>query len=182
MDKNTVIGFLLIILIFVGFSVFETGRARKNAELQAQADSVALAMNPVREMPDVAEEEELRNGGVVPAYKDSAIQKAYGAEAQIVAIENSKIRVEFNTRGAQPHSVMVKDYYNYDSTALYLFKPGEADYAVSVYAGEYLRTDNFTFQLAEKTDSSVTMRLPFSGGGYIEQKYTLHEDLSLIHI
>ena len=176
MDKNTVIGFLLIILIFVGFSVFETGRARKNAELQAQADSVALAMNPVREMPDVAEEEELRNGGVVPAYKDSAIQKAYGAEARIVAIENSKIRVEFNTRGAQPHSVMVKDYYNYDSTALYLFKPGEADYAVSVYAGEYLRTDNFTFQLAEKTDSSVTMRLPFSGGGYIEQKYTLHED------
>ena len=176
MDKNTVIGFLLIILIFVGFSVFETGRARKNAELQAQADSIALAMNPVREMPDVAEEEELRNGGVVPAYKDSAIQKAYGAEAQIVAIENSKIRVEFNTRGAQPHSVMVKDYYNYDSTALYLFKPGEADYAVSVYAGEYLRTDNFTFQLAEKTDSSVTMRLPFSGGGYIEQKYTLHED------
>ena len=93
-----------------------------------------------------------------------------------MAIENSKIRVEFNTRGAQPHSVMVKDYYNYDSTALYLFKPGEADYAVSVYAGEYLRTDNFTFQLAEKTDSSVTMRLPFSGGGYIEQKYTLHED------
>ncbi len=100
------------------------------------------------------------------------------AAALILAdkIENSKIRVEFNTRGAQPHSVMVKDYYNYDSTALYLFKPGEADYAVSVYAGEYLRTDNFTFQLAEKTDSSVTMRLPFSGGGYIEQKYTLHED------
>ena len=86
MDKNTVIGFLLIILIFVGFSVFETGRVRKNAELQAQADSIALAMNPVREMPDVAEEEELRNGGVVPAYKDSAIQKAYGAEARIVAI------------------------------------------------------------------------------------------------
>ena len=168
MDKNTIIGFVLIILIFVGFSVFETGRARKNAELQAQADSIALADNPVRDIPDIPEEAPVKENGAA-IFKDSAIQSAYNAEAQIVAIENSRLRVEFNTKGAQPWSVRVKDYYNYDSTELYLFKPGEADYAISVYAGEYIRTDNFAFQLAEKTDSSVTMRLPFSGGGYIEQ-------------
>ena len=175
MDKNTIIGFVLIILIFVGFSVFETGRARKNAELQAQADSIALANNPVRDIPDIPEEAPVKENGVA-IFKDSAIQSAYNAEAQIVAIENSRLRVEFNTKGARPWSVRVKDYYNYDSTELYLFKPGEADYAISVYAGEYIRTDNFAFRLAEKTDSSVTMRLPFSGGGYIEQKYILHED------
>ena len=175
MDKNTIIGFVLIILIFVGFSVFETGRARKNAELQAQADSIALAMNPVRDIPEIPEESpENRDDSTM--FKDTAIRHAYNAKAQIVAIENSRLKVEFNTRGAQPHSVMVKDYYNYDSTELYLFRPGEADYAISVYAGEYLRSDKFTFEVAELTDSSVTMRLPFSGGGYIEQKYILHED------
>ncbi len=175
MDKNTIIGFVLIILIFVGFSVFETGRARKNAELQAQADSIALAMNPVREIPEIPEESpESRDDSTM--FKDTAIRHAYNAKAQIVAIENSRLKVEFNTRGAQPHSVMVKDYYNYDSTELYLFRPGEADYAISVYAGEYIRSDKFTFEVAELTDSSVTMRLPFSGGGYIEQKYILHED------
>ena len=175
MDKNTIIGFVLIILIFVGFSVFETGRARKNAELQAQADSIALAMNPVRDIPEIPEESpENRDDSTM--FKDTAIRHAYNAKAQIVAIENSRLKVEFNTRGAQPHSVMVKDYYNYDSTELYLFRPGEADYAISVYAGEYIRSDKFTFEVAELTDSSVTMRLPFSGGGYIEQKYILHED------
>ena len=175
MDKNTIIGFALIILIFVGFSVFETGRARKNAELQAQADSIALAMNPVRDIPEIPEESpESRDDSTM--FKDTAIRHAYNAKAQIVAIENSRLKVEFNTRGAQPHSVMVKDYYNYDSTELYLFRPGEADYAISVYAGEYIRSDKFTFEVAELTDSSVTMRLPFSGGGYIEQKYILHED------
>lgn len=175
MDKNTIIGFVLIILIFVGFSVFETGRARKNAELQAQADSIALAMNPVRDIPEIPEESpESRDDSTM--FKDTAIRHAYNAKAQIVAIENSRLKVEFNTRGAQPHSVMVKDYYNYDSTELYLFRPGEADYAISVYAGEYIRSDKFTFEVAELTDSSVTMRLPFSGGGYIEQKYILHED------
>ena len=30
--------------------------------------------------------------------------------------------------------------------------------------------------MAEKTDSSVVMRLPFAGGGYIEQKYVLRHD------
>ena len=175
MDKNTIIGFVLIILIFVGFSVFETGRARKNAELQAQADSIALAMNPVRDIPEIPEESpESRDDSTM--FKDTAIRHAYNAKAQIVAIENSRLKVEFNTRGAQPHSVMVKDYYNYDSTELYLFRPGEADYAISVYAGEYIRSDKFTFEVTELTDSSVTMRLPFSGGGYIEQKYILHED------
>lgn len=175
MDKNTVIGFILIILIFVGFSVFETNRARKNAELQAQADSIALAMNPVRDIP-AQEEAASPDSGNLAIFKDSSIQQAYNAEAQTVALENSKIRVEFSTKGAQPYSVQVKDYYNYDGTDLYLFKAGEADYAISVYAGEYIRTDKFAFQVSEQTDSSLTMRLPFSGGGYIEQKYILHKD------
>ncbi len=175
MDKNTIIGFILIVLIFVGFSVFETGRAKKNAELQAQADSIALAMNPVKDMPEAMEEvpDSQQNGAI---FKDTTIQKAYNAEAQTVSIENNKIKVEFTTKGAQPYSVQVKDYYNYDGSDLYLFKNGEADYAVSIYAGEYIRTDGFTFQISEKTDSSITMRLPFSGGGYIEQKYMLHKD------
>lgn len=175
MDKNTIIGFILIVLIFVGFSVFETGRAKKNAELQAQADSIALAMNPVKDMPEAMEEvpDSQQNGAI---FKDTTIQKAYNAEAQTVSIENNKIKVEFTTKGAQPYSVQVKDYYNYDGSDLYLFKNGEADYAISIYAGEYIRTDGFTFQISEKTDSSITMRLPFSGGGYIEQKYMLHKD------
>lgn len=175
MDKNTVIGFILIVLIFVGFSVFETGRAKKNAELQAQADSIALAMNPVKDMPEAMEEvPDGRQSGAI--FKDTTIQKAYNAEAQTVSIENNKIKVEFTTKGAQPYSVQVKDYYNYDGSDLYLFKNGEADYAISIYAGEYIRTDGFTFQISEKTDSTITMRLPFSGGGYIEQKYMLHKD------
>ena len=43
MDKNSVIGFVLIALVFIGFSVFENNRARKWAEYNAQQDSIALA-------------------------------------------------------------------------------------------------------------------------------------------
>ena len=182
MDKNSVIGFILIAVIFIGFSVFQSGQMRKQAELQAQLDSVARAEALQQQ---VAEAERLaslpdslrdRHAAPVTIYKDSALEAASHAQEQIIVLENEKIRVEFTTRGAQPSSVMVKDYKNYDSTDLYLFKPGGAEYSLNLYTGEAIRTQDFNFQVAERTDSTVVMRLPFAGGGYIEQKYTLHPD------
>jgi len=185
MDKNSVIGFILIAVIFVGFTLFQSGQARKRAELQAQLDSVArveaLALQAaeaerVATLSDSAAVAVAQPGAPLPIYKDSSLEAASHAAAQIVTLENSKLKVEFTTRGAQPYSVVVKDYKNYDSTDLYLFKPGAAEFSLSVYAGEAIRTKDFNFEVAEQTDSTVVMRLPFAGGGYIEQRYTLHAD------
>ena len=184
MDKNSVIGFVLIAAIFIGFTFFQTKQARKRAELQAQLDSVALVESLARqaEVPDQVRNDSLTvDGGAsaVPAasiYKDSLLESASHAAEQIITLENSKLKVQFTTRGAQPYAVQVKDYKNYDSTDLYLFKPGGAEYSLSLYAGEAIRTRDFNFQVAEQSDSTLVMRLPFAGGGYIEQKYTLHAD------
>ena len=179
MDKNSVIGFILIAVIFIGFTLFQSNQARKRAELQAQLDSVARVeaiQQQLEEIPDQVRDDEGLAAAAQPQsiYKDSSLEAAFHAEAQIVALENDKIRVEFTTRGAQPYSVLVKDYTNFDGTPLYLFRPGAAEYSFSVYAGEYIRTQDFNFQLAEQTDSTVVMRLPFAGGGCIEQRYVLH--------
>ena len=184
MDKNSVIGFVLIAAIFIGFTFFQTKQARKRAELQAQLDSVALVESLARqaEIPDQVRNDSLAVDGsasAVPAvaiYKDSLLEIASHAQEQIITLENSKLKLQFTTRGAQPYAVQVKDYRNYDSTDLYLFKPGGAEYSLSLYAGEAIRTRDFNFQVAEQTDSTVVMRLPFAGGGYIEQKYTLRAD------
>ena len=111
----------------------------------------------------------------VSIYKDSLLEVAHNAAEHFYKIENDKIAVEFAARGAQPYSVRVKDYKTYDSTDLYLFKPGESEMGVGIYAGENINTKDFVFQLAEKTDTSVVMRLPFRNGGYIQQKYTLKQ-------
>ncbi len=183
MDKNSVIGFILIAVIFIGFSVFQSGQMRKQAELQAQLDSVARAealalqaaeAERIASLPDAAPDAPAT--APLPIYKDSSLEAASHAAAQIVTLENSKLRVQFTTQGAQPYAVEVKDYKNFDSTELYLFKPGAAEYSLNIYAGEAIRTKDFNFQVAEQTDSTVVMRLPFAAGGYIEQRYTLHED------
>ena len=180
MDKNSVIGFILIALIFIGFTFFQSDRARKAAELQAQQDSIALAQMPPQRMASEAVLEsaapEGGAGASVAIYKDSLLENASKAQESIVTLENDVLEMKLSTRGAKPYSVRLKKFRNYDSTDLYMFRPGDAEYSISLYTGEYIQTKDFNFTLAGQTDSSVVMRLPFEGGGYIEQKYTLLGD------
>lgn len=187
MDKNSVIGFVLIAAIFLGFTVFENKRAAKYAEVKAQQDSIALAQMPfdsssVVSLGESSDEASVADNVTAPVYKDSCLQAASDVNSvpEMVVLENSKIRIQLTTKGAQPYSVKVKDYYNYDSTELYLFRPGQSEYSLRVYAGEYIKTSNFNFTVASASDSVVVMRLPFRNGGYIEQKYTLSEDSYLL--
>ena len=187
MDKNSVIGFVLIAAIFLGFTVFENKRAAKYAEVKAQQDSIALAQMPfdsssVVSIGESSEGASVADNVTAPVYKDSCLQAASDVNSvpEMVVLENSKIRIQLTTKGAQPYSVKVKDYYNYDSTELYLFRPGQSEYSLRVYAGEYIKTSNFNFTVASASDSVVVMRLPFRNGGYIEQKYTLSEDSYLL--
>ena len=178
MDKNTVIGFILIAVILFGFTFYQKRQATKAAEWQAQQDSIALANRLPEDTVEIVPALPVQAPAPAPEtdiYKDESLNSLHGGEGTIVNLENDKIILSLNSKGAQPWSVEVKDYRNYDSTALQLFKAGGSEYSVSIYTGEYIQTRDFNFQIAELTDSSVAFRLPFSGGGYIEQLYVLHE-------
>ena len=178
MDKNSLIGFVLIAGILLGFSLYQSDRAKKNAAENQVSTEVVLESREVAAEPAAESADTLP--AVQAAFKDSLLQAVHGQEGEIVSLENDRIKVEFNTKGAQPYSALVKDYYNYDSTQLYIFKPNSSEYSISIYAGEYINTADFVFQLCERTSNSLTMRLPFAAGGYIQQKYTLEEDGYLI--
>ena len=178
MDKNTVIGFILIAVILFGFTFYQKRQATKAAEWQAQQDSIALAGRLPEDTVEIVPATPVEAPVAAPEtaiYKDESLNSLHGGEGTIVNLENDKIILSLNSKGAQPWSVEVKDYRNYDSTALQIFKAGGSQYSVSIYTGEYIQTRDFNFQIAELTDSSVAFMLPFSGGGYIEQLYVLHE-------
>ncbi|MBO7191851.1 MAG: membrane protein insertase YidC [Bacteroidales bacterium] len=179
MNKNNVIGFVLIGVIMFGFSWYQSRQYKEQMEIQAQLDSVArveqmaeIAMNSLNEEVTVSQDVKVTT---MPAYKDSMLTEARLASESIYKLSNDKIEVEFTTRGAQPYSVKINDYMAYDSTALYLVKPGYSQYGVNVFAGENVNTKDFVFQVTELTDSTIVMQLPFAQGGYIQQKYALSE-------
>ena len=181
MNKSNIIGFVLIGLIMFGFSWYQSRQYNERVEAQAQLDSIArveqmaaMAMDSMNRAQGIVPEDEVKVM-TIPAYKDSMLTEARLAVESIYRLSNDKMDVEFTTRGAQPYSVKINDYMAYDSTALYLVKPGYSQYGVNVFAGENINTKDFVFQVVEHTDSTIVMRLPFAGGGYIQQKYAIAE-------
>ena len=183
MDKNTIIGIVLMGLLLFGFTFYQNKQYQKQAAYQAQLDSIARVEQLADSLaaahasaldsaaPDSAGVAQPRPANV---YRDSLLESALTVEGQVYVLSNDKMEVAFTTKGAQPYSVMLKDYKNYDSTDLYIFKPENSHYAVQVYTGEYINTSDFNFTLAEQSDTALAMS-PFENGGYIEQRYSIRE-------
>ena len=197
MDKKSIIGFVLIFLIMMGFFGYQSRQVKKQQEYQAQLDSIAAAEAYAQwqqdsiwraEHPEAAAAADAAVAAntassatmapVAPVYSDSLLNSAARADAQLVTLENSKLEVVFTTRGGQPYSVRVKDYLTYGKEPLYLLQADQSQLGFVVYAPTAVDTRKFTFQYVAEasTDSTVVMRLPFATGGYIEQKYTLVQD------
>ena len=179
MNKNSIIGLVLIGLIMFGFSWYQSKQYEKQAALQAQQDSIAyvnqlqqIAIDSVKRAEGITDNN-VSPVNVTPAYKDISLNAAGVGQGEIYTISNDKVELKFTTKGAQLYSVKINDYMTYDSTALYLIKEGGSDFGVGVYVGEQINTKNFNFNVTECTDSSIVMQLPFSTGGYIQQKYWL---------
>ena len=185
MDKNTITGFVLIGLILFGFTWYQSRQYDKQMAYQAQLDSIAAveraAGMAAESIADSLQASAAEEGASAPAqgkgaiYKDSLLNLASGGEERIVTISNDKIEVAFTTKGAQPYSAKVKEYRNYDSTDLYIFRPGASEMGIGIYAGETINTKDFYFDVIEATDSSAAFSLQFAGGGSIIQRYALSE-------
>ena len=182
-SKYNIVGFVLIGLVMFGFTWYQSRQYKKQAEYQAQLDSIARVEAMEKMVLDSAMTVVPASQGsastATPAfrpYRDSSLNVAAQSNPSIVAIANNQVRIEFTTKGAQPYSVDVKDYRRYDSTALMLIPAGASELNFNIYAGESLDTKDFVFDVAELNDTSVVMRLPFANGGYIQQKYTLGQD------
>ena len=187
MNKNTVIGFVLIGLIFIGFLFYQSRQVAKQMEYQAQLDSIAAAARAAQmEADSVAFALARQNDSLaaeapsplpltpqVSVYKDSLLEAASDLEGECVLLKNDVFEVAFTTKGAQPLSVRLADYKTYGGDDLYIFKPGQSEMGYVVYTGERIDTKDFVFEVTALTDTSVVMRLPFAGGGYIEQKYSI---------
>ena len=185
MDKNTITGFVLIGLILFGFTWYQSRQYDKQMAYQAQLDSIAAveraAGMAAESIADSLQASAAEEGAAAPVqgkaaiYKDSLLNLASGGEERIVTISNDKIEVAFTTKGAQPYSAKVKEYRNYDSTDLYIFRPGASEMGIGIYAGETINTKDFYFDVIEATDSSAAFSLQFAGGGSIIQRYALSE-------
>ena len=173
-------------LVLVGFTIFQSKQAEEQLQLrqeqaaiyQAQQDSlaaIALAEGVERSARLEGEVKQASSVKTDRIYKDASLDARKSAEGEIVTLSNNLLELQVNTKGAQLWSARLKKYTNYGGSDLFLFKEGANHYGVSVYVDEYINTSDFAFDVAEQTDSTLVLRMPFEKGGYIEQSYCLSD-------
>lgn len=203
MDKKSIIGIVVVGLLFVGF-VYLNGKEQQKyqaelAEWQARQDSLAAAQRPVVPAePAAVEATDARpatNLAAAPvaveraaALVGVALADAAAAEPEEFAVENDVMTVRFSTRGGRIVGVTLKNYTKYAprderTEAVELFDPATARFGLNFYVRNGLNsvpvnTMDYTFSapVIERSDNgsqTVTMRLTVADGAALVYRYVI---------
>ena len=110
MDKNTVIGLVIIFLILIGFSYLNRPSEEQVREMQRQ-DSIARVEKQKMEIAAVQRQLEMEaaaNGNAADIKRDSVFMQDSLAE-QLYTLENDKIKLNITTRGGRITIVDLKE-------------------------------------------------------------------------
>jgi len=189
MNKNSILGFVLIGAILIGFSWYNSKIFKEQDRERARTDSIARveAMRIAEELAKT-KTSEISGNAVAPVadavtadrtntmYKDSLLSAASIAADTRRVLENKYIKVEFSNIGAQPKNVQVKEFKTYDSLDLMLVKEKGSNLSINFFTNQQLSTSSFGFNLYSSDDTSLVYRLYIDPESFIEYKYTLPAD------
>ncbi|WP_334167333.1 membrane protein insertase YidC [Phocaeicola paurosaccharolyticus] len=175
MDKNTLIGFTLIGAVLIGFSIFSRPSQAEIDRAKRQKDSTQIVEQSKPVQQNNAKADALVEKNTVDS--TSLFFNASKGVEQLVTIQNDLVKVTFTNKGGRVCSAMLKKYNGQDGKPLVLFdaKDSEMNFAFDGKEGNIL-TKDYYFQPINVTDSTVTMRLNASNGGYIDFDYKLLHD------
>ena len=191
MDKNTIIGFILIAILLIGFSYYNQDQYTEQAALQAQQDSIALVEQARAKKKAVADSvAALQRAEALAADTTSlfSAQRHQGGECAPIVLRNNKVTVEINPVGAVPSRVLLNEYKDYASfaagtdSALVLFDATTASMNLAFEAKELnVDTREFQFVPVAQSDSSVTLRLA-DRTGTLDFTYDLLPDNYMVNL
>ena len=191
MDKNTVIGFILIGLLLIGFTWLNKPSQEQIEAQRRYRDSVALVQYEMQQAALLEQRRQETASLDVPfeelsdSVKQNQLQNQYGAfasaaigEEEIISLENSNIEVKINSKGGYVCYARVKDYVTYEKEPLVLFKDDDAKFNATFVTttNRVINTSDLYFTPRDVSSNSVTMRLKVGDEGLIDFVYTLNPD------
>ena len=181
MDKNTIIGLVLIGVLLVGFSILSRPSQEQLEAQQHYYDSIAQVQQREAELK-AKQEAALENERMARRDSSALFRQALHGTDQEVTIENNVASLTLHTKGGVLYQSVLKEYKEQDKqTPLTLVRGGDAEMNFLFYnRDEIIETKDYYFTPVQQTDSSVTMRLQADSASYIDFCYTMHPDNYLV--
>ncbi|HEY6900559.1 MAG TPA: membrane protein insertase YidC [Puia sp.] len=181
MDRNTIIGFVLLGVLLFAY-IFTSTKNSHELEAQRKRFDDSVAFVKARQATAAAAAAKAKDTAQTVAVVDSnSFEGAFKGVEQLVTVENELIRIVFSNKGGQPVDVELKNFKSYDSTSVKLVRPGtdsRFSYSINTGTNQSAQISDLYFspaQVVKNADGSQTVRfrLPAPAGESIEHVFTL---------
>ena len=192
MNKNTLIGFLLIGIIFFAYSYFTKPTPEQIAAQERYRDSIAAVQAQELLEIQLANQQKLQADSInlnlsaapTDSIREIRMQNNYGefahaaeGEETFITLENELLEVILTSKGGRVYSVNLKQFTNKDREPLILFEGEEAAFGATLVTANnrIINTNDFYFQTSQD-GNTVTMSLNAGDQGSLDFVYTLEPD------
>lgn len=164
-DRNTVIGFVLLALLFFGFFYFNSKEQAAMKQRQAIQDSIAKANQPKPKQDTSAQKNNSPSAQPttpeLPAVSGAFQQAASGTE-EVTVYQNDLLKVGFTNKGGQVKFVELKKFKDQQERSVRLASTDfdKIDYKIKGDAGQVSNIKDLYFKagnLVVNSDSSQTI-------------------------
>lgn len=171
MDKNTLVGFALIGAVIVGFGIYNRPNQEERARAQHYQDSIQQV---IQKQEEIKKAQEGIAEKTIQIDSTSAFFQATQGEEQFLTLENDLLKLVFSNKGGRICKATLKDYKDQKQEPLILFDESDASLNFSFEGkNENIISDQMYFEATNVTDSTVSMRLKASNGGFLAFNYRL---------
>ena len=190
MNKNNIIGFLLIAVVLIGFSWYNQPSAEEQRTAFVQ-DSIAKAKHAEMEKASKAAAAKRQTDAKAKVEADSTalFYSALKGQAKKIVLKNEKVELTLNTKGATVEKAVIKGYVGHnlqvkdgsaDAKDVTLFDGNDQSLKFMLEAKEAnIITSDLYFTPSNVTDKSVTMTAVAGEGKTLTMTYTLGDDYML---
>ena len=182
MDKNTILGFVLIALVLIGFSWYNQPSAEQ-IEAQHREDSIAAVIKANTEKKQKADEAARKAQAEAAAKGDSTATffSALNGNNKQIVLKNDKVELTFNTKGGAISKAIIKGFEDRDNkmdVTLFDEKTQKMNFLLAGKS-ENIITQDLYFTPSNVTSNTVTMTAQAANGGSIVLNYELGKDYML---
>ncbi len=171
MDRNSIVGILLIFTILIAFSIFnrpsqdqiEAARKRQDSIAQVEAQK-SLQLEQQKQKIENEQQEDLKLADSIGTSRSlqekidqlGVFGNAAAGTQEFYTLENNLMKITFTNKGGRIYSVELKNYQTHDSLPLILFKGDDTKFGMNFFAqNRSIQTDQLFFTPTFEQDSIV---------------------------
>ncbi|MBT5992743.1 MAG: membrane protein insertase YidC [Bacteroidetes bacterium] len=196
MDRNSILGFLLIAAVLLGFYFINKPNEQELAEKQRISDSTFVVQDSIRKQA-IVQAAIADTGTQIQSISDTSsfqeavvlnvpaeFEKFTEGSDDFIVLESNWLKVKIAPKGGRVVYAELKEYTTYEGAPLILFDEGDQEFGYKFSASNkivntsdlYFEVDQNATAMSTEAGSTVSMKMKLNEHQYIEHKFSLVDD------